>query len=84
MSQGSFGYSSVHKVYSDFRVCLTDDIDFLKIHLLTQHYFKVFKFTEQLHFMILPSKLSGSNCLRLNILLKIHLLEENCIKLPWS
>ena len=34
--------------------------------------------------MILPSILSGSNCLRLQILLKVNLLEENCIKLLWS
>ena len=46
--------------------------------------FKLFKFSEQLHFMILLSKLSGSNFLRLNILLKIRLLEKNCIKLRWS
>ena len=42
-----------------------------KFKAITKH------ISKQLHFMFLPSKLSGSNCLSLNILLKVHLLENN-------
>ena len=85
ISQGSFGYSSVYKVYSEFRVWLLDNNNFPQDSIFdTTLKSKEFRFAKQLHFMILPSKLSGSNCLRLNILLIVHLLGINSIKLLWS